>query len=62
MADGAKEFLSGGHIPEDAEWASPSQGGPTTGGKPLDAGNTGVVIVAIFRGGLCPAVDVFRLK
>jgi hypothetical protein len=31
-------------------------------GKPLDEGSTGPIVMENFRGGLCPAVDVSRLR
>jgi hypothetical protein len=31
-------------------------------GKPLDEGSTGPIVVENFGGGLCPAVDVSRLR
>jgi hypothetical protein len=31
-------------------------------GKSLDEGSTGLIVVENFGGGLCPAVDVSRLR
>jgi hypothetical protein len=55
---------NGDGVPGDAPLVGSPQVGPTgeSRGKPLEVSSTGPIVVENFRGGLCPAVDVSRLR
>jgi hypothetical protein len=60
-AVGAERSSNGDRVPGDAALVGPPKGGEGRG-KSLDEGSTGPIVVENFGGGLCPAVDVSRLR
>jgi hypothetical protein len=65
MAARADRSLNGDRVPGESALAGPSHGPRRSGegrGKPLDGGSTEPIVVEIFGGGLCPAVDVSQLR